>query len=148
MTTTNDWQQPQEIQVETMDNDHAAETTLAGACILCQNTSQLVQLGDGMAICVACRGMQQRHLDEVEDTFDRPYIAPDQVTRSILLGSMNSTVDEAEMRKLSVSSKLNAHWDFLMHLFEIGRSKADAWVEAHLDKVGKASSTDIASKYL
>jgi len=55
---------------------------------------------------------------------------------------------EAEMRKLSVSSKLNAHWDFLMHLFEIGRCKADAWVEAHLDKVGKASSTDIAAKYL
>jgi len=55
---------------------------------------------------------------------------------------------EAEMRNLNVSSKLNANWDFLMHLFEIGRSKADAWVEAHLDKVGKESSIDIAEKYL
>ena len=55
---------------------------------------------------------------------------------------------EQEMRSLSVSSKLNANWDFLMHLFEIGREKADAWVEAHLAKVGKESSTDIGEKYL
>lgn len=55
---------------------------------------------------------------------------------------------EAEMRDLTVSSKLNANWDFLMHLFEIGRAKADMWVDAHIDKVGKESSVDIAAKYL
>lgn len=55
---------------------------------------------------------------------------------------------ETEMRDLSVSSKLNANWDFLMHLFDIGREKADKWVDAHLAKVGKESSCDIAAKYL
>jgi len=55
---------------------------------------------------------------------------------------------EAEMRELSVSSKLNANWDFMMYLFDIGREKADEWVNLHLDKVGKSSSVDIAAKYL
>ena len=55
---------------------------------------------------------------------------------------------EAEMRQLSASSKLNADWDFLMHLFKLGRGKADAWIEEHLDKVGCKSSTDIIEKFL
>lgn len=55
---------------------------------------------------------------------------------------------EAEMRQLSVSSKLNADWDFLMYLFDIGREKADEWIDLNLDKVGKSSSVDIAAKYL
>ncbi|WP_416897521.1 MAG: patatin-like phospholipase family protein [Minwuia sp.] len=55
---------------------------------------------------------------------------------------------EAEMRELGVSSKLNASWDFLMYLFELGVQKADEWIEAHFEKIGKQCSVDIKAKYL
>ncbi len=59
------------------------------------------------------------------------------------------TVDAEEVvEKLGVTSKLNADWDFLMHMFETGRSKADDFIEAHFDKIGKESSTDIAAKFV
>jgi NTE family protein len=54
------------------------------------------------------------------------------------------TVDAEEyLGRLSVSSKINADWDFLMSLFELGRGKAEAFLNQHYDKIGVESSTDI-----
>jgi NTE family protein len=59
------------------------------------------------------------------------------------------TIDaEAYLGKLSVSSKLNADWDFLQQLFQLGRAKADEFIAAHFDKIGVKSSTDIEAKFL
>lgn len=59
------------------------------------------------------------------------------------------TVDaEDVLGKLGVSSKLNAQWDYLMSLFELGRQRGEAFIEQHYDKVGVESSTDIAAKFL
>ncbi|MEQ9639113.1 MAG: patatin-like phospholipase family protein [Alphaproteobacteria bacterium] len=59
------------------------------------------------------------------------------------------TVDaEDVLGKLGVSSKLNADWDFLMSLHETGRQRGEAFLDAHYDKVGVESSTDIAEKFL
>jgi NTE family protein len=33
------------------------------------------------------------------------------------------------MQGLEVTSKLNADWGFLMHLHQIGRERADRWLE-------------------
>jgi NTE family protein len=55
---------------------------------------------------------------------------------------------EEEMRKLGVSSKLNAQWDFLMWLHELGRGRAAAFLDAHYDKLGRESSTDVAERFL
>jgi NTE family protein len=55
---------------------------------------------------------------------------------------------EDEMRKLGVSSKLNAQWDFLMWLHQLGRERAGAFLEAHFDKIGRESSTDIGARFL
>ncbi len=52
------------------------------------------------------------------------------------------------MRGLGVASKLNADWEFLMHLHAIGRERAEAWLEASFDKLGVESSVDIRAKYL
>jgi NTE family protein len=58
------------------------------------------------------------------------------------------TVDGEELLgKLGVSSKLNADWDFLMYLFENGRAKAEEFLDAHWDKIGKESSTNIEEKF-
>jgi NTE family protein len=52
------------------------------------------------------------------------------------------------MRGLGVASKMNADWEFLMHLHDIGRERTGAWLEANFDKIGVESSVDIRAKYL
>jgi len=55
---------------------------------------------------------------------------------------------DEDLADLGVSSKLNADWDFLRWLFELGRAKADEFLETHYDSIGARSSTDIVSRYL
>ena len=57
---------------------------------------------------------------------------------------------EAEdlIRKLSWSSRLNGDWDFLMHLHEMGRRRADHWLKANFDSIGVASTVNLEEKYL
>ena len=43
------------------------------------------------------------------------------------------------MLDLGYSSKLNAEWGFLTMLRDEGRKAADAFLQAHVDNVGKAS---------
>jgi NTE family protein len=56
---------------------------------------------------------------------------------------------EAEdlIRELSWSSRLNGDWDFLMHLQEMGRARADKWLAANFDRVGVDSTVDLQAKY-
>jgi NTE family protein len=57
---------------------------------------------------------------------------------------------EAEdiIKELSGSSKMNADWKFLMHLFEIGRERADKWLAANYDKIGAETTVDLKARYL
>ena len=57
---------------------------------------------------------------------------------------------EAEdiIRELAGSSKMNADWKFLSHLFDLGRERASAWIAANYDKIGVETSVDIKSRYL
>ena len=52
-----------------------------------------------------------------------------------------------KLRPLGASSKLNAEWAFLCHLFEIGRDAADAWLAKHYDAIGQRSTIDIGSLF-
>jgi NTE family protein len=47
------------------------------------------------------------------------------------------------MVDLGYSSKLNAEWDFLIMLRDEGRQAADAFLAAHSDDIGKASTLDL-----
>jgi len=59
------------------------------------------------------------------------------------------TVDaEDVMAGMGVSSKLNADWEFLNWLKDLGRQRAEAFLSDNWDKIGKESSTDIAAKFL
>ena len=49
---------------------------------------------------------------------------------------------------LGVSSKLNADWDFLMYLHEVGRERAEQFLHDHYDKIGVDSSTSIEQKFM
>ena len=48
-----------------------------------------------------------------------------------------------ELRELDVSSKLNAEWDFLVHLRDLGRRAADTWLAAHYDSLGRESTINL-----
>jgi len=66
------------------------------------------------------------------------------------LKSMNMHVigAEEEMRKLGAASKLNASMDFLLHVKEIGRVAADAWLKQNWDAINVRSSIDIKTMFL
>jgi NTE family protein len=51
------------------------------------------------------------------------------------------------MRELDASSKLNADWAFLLHLFEIGRESAAKWLDKNYDDLGKRSTVDVRSMF-
>ena len=56
--------------------------------------------------------------------------------------------DDETMKKLGVSSKLNADWGVLTDLRDRGRERADEWLEANYDEIGKRSTVDIRERYL
>lgn len=45
---------------------------------------------------------------------------------------------------MSASSKLNAQWEFLCHLRDIGRDAAGAWLEVNFENVGKQATFDLS----
>ncbi|ACB95364.1 patatin-like phospholipase family protein [Beijerinckia indica] len=52
------------------------------------------------------------------------------------------------MRTMSAGSKLNADWDQVNKLMNVGRERADAWLAAHFGQLGRESTIDISEKYL
>ncbi|HIP80531.1 MAG TPA: patatin-like phospholipase family protein [Kiloniellaceae bacterium] len=66
------------------------------------------------------------------------------------LKRLNMHVVDAEdvMQNLGFSSKLNADWDFLCHLHDVGYARTDAWLAAHRQDLGKRSTADIDAMYL
>jgi NTE family protein len=61
---------------------------------------------------------------------------------------IHSIEAEHVMKNLGVTSKLNADWDFLLSLKNIGRKRTEAWLDANFDKLGRESTVDIHSTYL
>ncbi len=53
-----------------------------------------------------------------------------------------------EMEVLNASSKLNAGWEFLSYLHDLGWEAADIWVRQHYDQIGKDSTIDIGEVFL
>ena len=50
---------------------------------------------------------------------------------------------EPELSPLGASSKMNAEWAFLQHLFAIGRDAADQWLARHFDALGHRATLDL-----
>jgi len=58
---------------------------------------------------------------------------------------IHSIADDEMMRTLSVTSKLNGDWEFLTHLRDIGRTRAEAWLDQGFDQLGRESTVDFAT---
>jgi NTE family protein len=87
---------------------------------------------------------EMRAISFVTKLIDDGKLAGDEAKRMML----HSIEADDVMRELGVASKLNADWEFLMHLHEIGRERAGQWIEATFDRLGRESSIDIRTKYL
>jgi NTE family protein len=47
------------------------------------------------------------------------------------------------MQGLGVNSKLNADWEFLTHLRDVGRAEAATWLDANFQHLARQSTTDL-----
>jgi NTE family protein len=56
--------------------------------------------------------------------------------------------DDELMTGLGVASKLNADWEFITHLRDVGRLRADTWLANSFSKLGVESTVDIHEKFL
>lgn len=53
-----------------------------------------------------------------------------------------------EMKSLNASSKMNADWNFFMHLKTIGRQDAERWLKKNWEDLGIKSTLNIRDKFL
>lgn len=51
------------------------------------------------------------------------------------------------LKPLGASSKLNAEWRFLKHLYEIGRTTAEDWLDRHRSDLGTRSTVDLREMF-
>ena len=56
-------------------------------------------------------------------------------------------INSDELLTLDASSKLNAEWDFLLHLHDIGQRAAEQWLKQNYKLLGKQSSIDVRSMF-
>lgn len=61
--------------------------------------------------------------------------------------NMHMIESRKQLRALGASSKLNTEWDFLRHLFSIGRDAATRWLDQNYDAIGNRSSIDIRQMF-
>jgi NTE family protein len=61
---------------------------------------------------------------------------------------IHSVCADDVMRGLGATSKLNADIGFLRQLHALGRERAQAWIDDHLDDLGARSTVDIQAAYL
>jgi len=55
--------------------------------------------------------------------------------------------NEDALKPLGASSKLNAEWEFLTHLRDIGRETATAWIARNFDAIGERSTVDLRAMF-
>jgi NTE family protein len=87
---------------------------------------------------------EMRAISFVTKLIEDGKLADDEVKRMML----HAIEADDMMRDLGVASKLNADWEFLMHLHGIGRQRAELWLASTFDRLGRESSIDINAKYL
>ena len=58
------------------------------------------------------------------------------------------SIDAQDITKnLAASSKMNMDWHFLLHLFELGRRRAETWLAANFDHIGVKTTVDLQTEY-
>jgi Predicted esterase of the alpha-beta hydrolase superfamily len=55
--------------------------------------------------------------------------------------------NQAVLAPLGASSKMNAEWAFLIHLHDLGRETAQAWMDRHFDDIGVRGTVDLRAMF-
>ncbi len=55
--------------------------------------------------------------------------------------------NQEELKPLGASSKLNAEWDFLVYLRDLGRDTAAKWLKTHFSDIGERSTVDLKAMF-
>jgi NTE family protein len=61
---------------------------------------------------------------------------------------MHSIRAEGVLSDLSVASKFNTDWHFLLYLRDLGRDEAGKWLKQNFVHIGKRSTIDVRSEFL
>lgn len=62
--------------------------------------------------------------------------------------NMHAIRTDEVIRSLDVASKFNTDWDFLRELRDLGRARAELWLNENFQYIGKKSTVDIRRDYL
>lgn len=65
--------------------------------------------------------------------------------KHILIHSIRA---DKELCDLSVASKINTDWHFLLYLRDLGRKAADEWLQENSNSLGKRSTVDLHAEFL
>jgi len=82
---------------------------------------------------------EMRAVAFVTRLIDEGQVAPGTMKRMLI----HSIAADDFMQSLGVNSKLNADWEFLMHLRDVGRAVAAAWLENNFQHLARQSTTDL-----
>lgn len=61
---------------------------------------------------------------------------------------MHSIRADGVLCDLSVASKFNTDWHFLLYLRDLGSEMADKWLKENFDSIGKRSTVDVRAEFL
>ncbi len=84
---------------------------------------------------------EMRVIHFVTKLIDEGKVADTDMKRMLI----HSIADDEMMRTLSVTSKLNADWEFLTHMRDIGRARAERWLGDHFGQIGNETTVDFAT---
>jgi NTE family protein len=87
---------------------------------------------------------EMRAIQFVTDLIDGKRLKEGQLKRMLI----HSIEAQDVMTGLGVSSKLNPDWDFLTHLRDVGRARAERWLELNYERIGRDSTVDVRANFL
>jgi NTE family protein len=80
-----------------------------------------------------------RAIDFVARMLDEGSLDPKRYKKMLI----HAIAAENGFEDLNASSKLNAEWGFLLHLFEVGRKVADQWLADNFEALGRRSTLEL-----
>ncbi len=84
-----------------------------------------------------------RAIEFVDRLLENGKLDPDEYCRV----NVHMIDGKEDLLPAGASSKLNAEWQFLRHLFDIGRTRASAWLETCGGEIGERSTIDLRAMY-
>ncbi|MDX2263602.1 MAG: patatin-like phospholipase family protein [Hyphomicrobiales bacterium] len=87
--------------------------------------------------------LELRGIDFVRRLIDEGKLSANEYKRI----NIHTIAAHEDMAPLGASSKMNGEWEFLQHLFEIGRRAADKFLTESFDKLGVMPTADVRDMY-